>query len=403
VVAISRHLAAATAAPISSPGEPWTPRGHPDRGRARPAPRADRYTRSILATTLSGRSRIERGVKARTRTPCSAIRPSDSTVPSQSALHRLEHDRARLAEVVRVPGRVRHGPGRGGDADHAASHRARVRTGSAADDDEADLPRRLGGAGEDRDRPVPVSAAQPVPGARPVSGHHRPVTDLQDGGEQLLRTGERPASGQDDVRQHQRPLPAQSPAQLRPGRADVPQLRPRDQTLLQDEQALQRRIVHPGSVAEPRAERAGSIGGCGELRRAALPAAPSAHPWSQRAGRHRSHLAVITAAATAGAGSGRCRHVSASTSSAIVATSTAAAALVATIGGAPGGTQPQRGAEPVEPRTTSSGRNTYSARGAGCPVISSTSARTAASPMSCTDWRSVVSGGSVNAISTESS
>ena len=56
------------------------------------------------------------------------------------------------------------------------------------------------------------------------------------------------------------------------------------------------------------------------------------------------------------------------------------------------------GAAPVEARTTSSGRKTYSARGAGSPAISSSSARTAASAIAWTHWRTVVSGGSVNAI-----
>ena len=70
-------------------------------------------------------------------------------------------------------------------------------------------------------------------------------------------------------------------------------------------------------------------------------------------------------------------------------------------GRAPEGVLPQgrTGAAPVEPRTTSSGRKTYSARGAGSPAISSISARTAASPIACTVWRTVVSGGSVKAMS----
>src|SRR6476660_438349 len=58
---------------------------------------------------------------------------------------------------------------------------------------------------------------------------------------------------------------------------------------------------------------------------------------------------------------------------------------------------------PVEPRTTSSGRNMYSECGAGWPATSSTRARTAATDMACTGCRSVVSGGSVNAIRGESS
>ena len=65
---------------------------------------------------------------------------------------------------------------------------------------------------------------------------------------------------------------------------------------------------------------------------------------------------------------------------------------------------PQRvGAAPVEARTTSSGRKTYSARGDGSPAISSSRARTAASAIAWTLWRTVVSGGSVKAMSGESS
>src|SRR6185369_2117616 len=63
----------------------------------------------------------------------------------------------------------------------------------------------------------------------------------------------------------------------------------------------------------------------------------------------------------------------------------------------------QRRATPVEPRTTSSGRKTYSECGAGCPLTASVSARTAALDMARTGWRSVDSGGSVNGISAESS
>lgn len=44
-----------------------------------------------------------------------------------------------------------------------------------------------------------------------------------------------------------------------------------------------------------------------------------------------------------------------------------------------------------------------SSRGAGVPLISSINACTAAVPMACTDWRKVVSGGSVKAMSIESS
>ncbi len=57
----------------------------------------------------------------------------------------------------------------------------------------------------------------------------------------------------------------------------------------------------------------------------------------------------------------------------------------------------------VEPRTTSSGRKTYSEWGAPWPLISSTRARTAATAIAVTGWRMVVSGGSVKAISGESS
>jgi len=63
----------------------------------------------------------------------------------------------------------------------------------------------------------------------------------------------------------------------------------------------------------------------------------------------------------------------------------------------------QDGAAPVDPRTTSSGRNTYSARGVGRPASSSSRARTAAPLIASTDWRMVVSGGSANPISGESS
>src|SRR5690606_1819041 len=65
--------------------------------------------------------------------------------------------------------------------------------------------------------------------------------------------------------------------------------------------------------------------------------------------------------------------------------------------------QPPGGAAAVEPRTTSSGRNRYSVCGAPWPRISSTSARTAAAAIARTGWRTVVSGGSVNAIKVESS
>src|SRR6266511_3381949 len=61
------------------------------------------------------------------------------------------------------------------------------------------------------------------------------------------------------------------------------------------------------------------------------------------------------------------------------------------------------GAGPVEARTTSSGRKTYSECGAGSPLISSTSARTAAVDIASTGCCTVVSGGSVKAISGESS
>ncbi|CAM5731124.1 hypothetical protein STENM223S_10314 [Streptomyces tendae] len=61
------------------------------------------------------------------------------------------------------------------------------------------------------------------------------------------------------------------------------------------------------------------------------------------------------------------------------------------------------GADAVEPRTTSSGMNTNSLCGAGVPPISSSSVRTAACPIAGTGLRTVVSGGSVKAISGESS
>ncbi|KQY47693.1 hypothetical protein ASD18_10455 [Cellulomonas sp. Root137] len=51
----------------------------------------------------------------------------------------------------------------------------------------------------------------------------------------------------------------------------------------------------------------------------------------------------------------------------------------------------------------SSGWNLSSVREAGVPVISATRAATAAWPMARTGWRTVVRGGSVNAISGESS
>ena len=51
----------------------------------------------------------------------------------------------------------------------------------------------------------------------------------------------------------------------------------------------------------------------------------------------------------------------------------------------------------------SSGWNFSSVRDAGVPLISPTSADTAAWPIDSTGWRTVVSGGSVNAISGESS
>jgi hypothetical protein len=57
----------------------------------------------------------------------------------------------------------------------------------------------------------------------------------------------------------------------------------------------------------------------------------------------------------------------------------------------------------VEDRTTSSGRKRYSECGAAWPWISSTSVRTAATAIALTGWRTVVSGGSVKAISGESS
>jgi hypothetical protein len=57
----------------------------------------------------------------------------------------------------------------------------------------------------------------------------------------------------------------------------------------------------------------------------------------------------------------------------------------------------------VDPRTTSSGANRYSDLGAAKPLISSTSVRTAANPIAETGWRRVVSGGSVNAMTGESS
>lgn len=57
----------------------------------------------------------------------------------------------------------------------------------------------------------------------------------------------------------------------------------------------------------------------------------------------------------------------------------------------------------VEPRTTSSGWKTYSVRCTGLPPISSSSAPTAAAAIACTGWRTVVSGGSVKAMSCESS
>src|SRR3954452_16364251 len=63
----------------------------------------------------------------------------------------------------------------------------------------------------------------------------------------------------------------------------------------------------------------------------------------------------------------------------------------------------RRGAAAVDPRTTSSGRNTYSARGAGKPAISSSRARTAAAPIAWTACLTVVSGGAVKAMSSEAS
>lgn len=57
-----------------------------------------------------------------------------------------------------------------------------------------------------------------------------------------------------------------------------------------------------------------------------------------------------------------------------------------------------RGAEAVEPRTTSSGWKTNSLWGAGVPPTSSRRARTAACPMAVTGCRIVVSGGSVKAM-----
>ena len=69
-----------------------------------------------------------------------------------------------------------------------------------------------------------------------------------------------------------------------------------------------------------------------------------------------------------------------------------------------GAVAPQRKRHaPVDPRTTSSGRNTYSVRDAGIPAISSTSAWTVVSPMARTRCRTVVSGGSVKAMRVESS
>ena len=68
-----------------------------------------------------------------------------------------------------------------------------------------------------------------------------------------------------------------------------------------------------------------------------------------------------------------------------------------------GGCRPQFGADVVEPRTMSSGRKTNSSRGAGVPLTSSMSAWTAAAPIASTACRTVVSGGSVKAMSGESS
>ena len=61
------------------------------------------------------------------------------------------------------------------------------------------------------------------------------------------------------------------------------------------------------------------------------------------------------------------------------------------------------GARAVEPRTTSSGANSCSTRDGFSPRISARSASTAARQTASTGWRTVVSGGSANATSRESS
>ncbi len=65
--------------------------------------------------------------------------------------------------------------------------------------------------------------------------------------------------------------------------------------------------------------------------------------------------------------------------------------------------QPPGDACAVEPRTTSSGWKTNSVRCTGVPPSSSSSALTAAAAIARTGWRTVVSGGSVKGLSSESS
>lgn len=127
-----------------------------------------------------------------------------------------------------------------------------------------------------------------------------------------------------------------------------------------------------------------------------------AHPDRRLGVRPRSHPVRETPGAAAAArlrGRHRGRHLGD-----VEAVEPGAAELRRGHGLSRGAVAPQRKRHaPVDPRTTSSGRNTYSVRDAGIPAISSTSAWTVVSPMARTRCRTVVSGGSVKAMRVESS